>query len=94
MLNNGVMIYIGGVFTLVSDLHMDQLTMLNIHGLVIGWGYKQGTYRTWTLIHEIDDNYFQIRKDDDCYDFAAHACATQLDREMFVEHDVTDIGAS
>ncbi|CAI8586369.1 unnamed protein product [Vicia faba] len=33
-------------------------------------------------------------KDDDYYDFAAYACGTQLDGEMFVEHDVTDIGAS
>lgn len=28
---------------------------------------------------------------DDAYDFAAYACATQVDVEMFVEHDVTDI---
>lgn len=30
-------------------------------------------------------------KDDDAYDFAAYACETQVDVDIFVEHDVDDI---
>ncbi|KAI5401943.1 hypothetical protein KIW84_066417 [Lathyrus oleraceus] len=32
-----------------------------------------------------------IVNNDDAYDFAAYACATGVNRKMFVEHDVTDI---
>ena len=78
-LNNGDMIYRGGVSTLVYGLNIDKWTMVSIHRLVTGWGYRQGTYRTWTKILEIDDNFFQIMRDDDCYDFAAYACATQVE---------------
>ncbi|KAI5432133.1 hypothetical protein KIW84_036037 [Lathyrus oleraceus] len=40
---------------------------------------------------EIYENFFQITKDDDAYGFAAYACATQFEGDIFVEHDVDDI---
>ena len=43
------------------------------------------------VILEIYENFFQITKDDDAYGFAAYACATQFDGDIFVEHDVDDI---
>ncbi|KAI5388074.1 hypothetical protein KIW84_073964 [Lathyrus oleraceus] len=64
--------------------------MVNTHKLVNGWGYIEGTYRIWTKILDIDKSIFQIRNNDDAYDFAAYACETEVDGEMFVEHDVTD----
>ncbi|XP_058746290.1 uncharacterized protein LOC131619180 [Vicia villosa] len=35
-----------------------------------------------------------IRKDDDCYNFAAYNCANRIDGELFIEHDVVDMGAT
>ncbi|KAI5397557.1 hypothetical protein KIW84_063394 [Lathyrus oleraceus] len=55
------------------------------------WGYKEGTYRLWTKILEIDEDLFQILKDGDAYDFVAYAYATNVDEDIFVEHDVDDI---
>lgn len=40
---------------------------------------------------EIDDDFFQISKDVDAYDFAAYACASNVDGDIFVEHDVDDM---
>lgn len=45
----------------------------------------------WTKILDIDKSIFQIKNNDDAYDFAAYACETEVDGEMFVEHDVTGI---
>ncbi|KAI5445504.1 hypothetical protein KIW84_013655 [Lathyrus oleraceus] len=55
------------------------------------WGYKEETYRLWTKILEIDEDFFQISKDDDAYDFVTYTCATNVDGDIFVEHDVDDI---
>ncbi|XP_058726497.1 uncharacterized protein LOC131597850 [Vicia villosa] len=94
LLNNGDTIYRGGLSSLVSELRLEEFTMDSIHRLVMGWGYREGTYRIWTLIREISEDYFQIRKDEDCYDFAAYSCANLIDGELFIEHDVDDLGAS
>lgn len=59
--------------------------------MVNRWDYKEGTYRLWTKILEIYENFFQITKDDDAYDFATYACPTQVDGDIIVEHDVDDI---
>src|ERR1044072_7405599 len=93
LLNDGAMIYRGGMSSLVSELRLDDFSMGSIHSLLTGWGYKEGTYRVWTLNREIDDNYFQIRMDEDCYDFAAYSCATQTDGVLFREHNVAVMGA-
>lgn len=65
--------------------------MSEIHRLVNKWGYKEGSYRLWTKILEIDEDFFQIRKDDDAYNFAAYDCTTKVDGDIYLEHDVTDI---
>ncbi|KAI5441517.1 hypothetical protein KIW84_010843 [Lathyrus oleraceus] len=39
----------------------------------------------------MSSSYHHIRNNDDAYDFSAYACATEVDGEMFVEHDVTGI---
>ncbi|CAI8610900.1 unnamed protein product [Vicia faba] len=88
------MIYRGGMSTLVYGTHIDKLTMVTVPRMLTGWGYTQGTYRRWMKIIEIDANFFQIRKDDDCYNFAAYACANEVDGEMFVEHDVRGVEVS
>ncbi|KAI5404128.1 hypothetical protein KIW84_051317 [Lathyrus oleraceus] len=43
----------------------------------------------WTKILEIDKNFFQLRNDDDAYDFAAYACVTQVNGDIYLEHDVS-----
>ncbi|KAI5447076.1 hypothetical protein KIW84_014792 [Lathyrus oleraceus] len=53
--------------------------------LVNKWGYKEGSYGLWTKILEIDEDFFQIRKDDDAYNFAAYDCATKVDDDEVVE---------
>ncbi|XP_058742255.1 uncharacterized protein LOC131614714 [Vicia villosa] len=88
LLNNGDMIYRGGVSSLVSELRLEEFTMDSVHRLVMDWGYREGTYRIWTLIREICEDCFQLKKDDDCYDFAAYSCVNQIDGELFIEHDV------
>ncbi|XP_058781430.1 uncharacterized protein LOC131655613 [Vicia villosa] len=93
-LNDGRTIYRGGMSSLVSGLRLEEFTLDSIHRLVMGWGYREGTYRIWTLIREIYEDYFQIRKDDDCYDFATYNCVNRIDGELFIEHDVVDIGAT
>ncbi|XP_058749183.1 uncharacterized protein LOC131622170 [Vicia villosa] len=93
-LNDGRTIYRGGMSSLVSELRLEEFTLDSIHRLVMGWGYREGTYRIWTLIREICEDYFQIRKDDDCYDFAAYNCANRIDGELFIEHDVVDMEAT
>lgn len=91
MVNKNDIIYRGGVDTIVSNQHIDKWTMAKIRKLVNIWGYKEGTYRLWMNILEIDEDFFQIRKDDDAYNFAAYACATPVNRDICVEHDVKDI---
>lgn len=90
-LNDGDMIYRGGVLTIVSGKLIDKWLMVNIHNLVNGWGYIEWTYRIWTKILDIDETFFQIRNNNDAYDFAAYACAIEECGEMIVEHDVTGI---
>ncbi|KAI5439719.1 hypothetical protein KIW84_025189 [Lathyrus oleraceus] len=41
----------------------------------------------WSMVN----NHKLIRNNDDAYDFAAYVCLTEVDGEMFVEHDVTSI---
>ncbi|KAI5434587.1 hypothetical protein KIW84_021427 [Lathyrus oleraceus] len=84
-------IYRGGVDTHVSGQHINKWTIGSIRTLVNMWGYKEGTYRLWTKIMEMDEGFFQITKDDDAYDFAAYSCATQVDGDIFFEHDVDDM---
>jgi hypothetical protein len=93
-MNEGHMIYRGGVTTLVSNLHVDMFTMDSVRKMLNGWGFNEGTYRVWTKIIEIDSNHFQIRKDDDCYDLAAFSCANEVEGHIFVEHDVIDTSVS
>ena len=73
MVNKNDIIYICGVGTIVSSQHINKWTMSEIHRLVNTRGYKEGSYRLWTKILEIYEDFFQIRKDDDAYDFAAYA---------------------
>ncbi|KAI5414524.1 hypothetical protein KIW84_040139 [Lathyrus oleraceus] len=90
-LNDGDTIYNGGVSTRVYEQLIDKWSMVNIHKLVNGWGYIEGAYKIWTKILDIDGNFFQIRNNDDACNFAAYTCATEVDGEMFVKHDVTGI---
>lgn len=55
--------------------------MVNIHNLVNGWGYLEGTNRACNKILDIGENFFQIRNNDDAYDFAAYACEMQVDEK-------------
>lgn len=91
---DGVMIYRGGVSSLVTNIHIDKFTMVTLNRMLTGWGFKQGTYRAWTKIVEFDPIFFHISKDDDCYDFAAYACVTEVDGVMYVEHDVGNVSGS
>ncbi|XP_058741866.1 uncharacterized protein LOC131614273 [Vicia villosa] len=88
---DGVMIYRDDVSTLVYGQYIEKWSMVVIHNLLNGWGYIEGTYIIWTKIIEIDENHFQIRRDDDCYDLDAYACATQTSGELFLEHHITDL---
>ncbi|KAI5384162.1 hypothetical protein KIW84_071244 [Lathyrus oleraceus] len=90
-LNDGDTIYMGGVSTIVFGKLIDKWSVVNIRKLVNNWGYIKGTYKMWTKILNIYENFFQIRNSDYAYDFAAYACAAEVDGEMFVEHDVTGI---
>ncbi|KAI5440921.1 hypothetical protein KIW84_010403 [Lathyrus oleraceus] len=90
-LNDGDTIYRGGVLTIVSGKLIHKWSMVNIHKLEDGRGYIEETFIIWTKILDIDENVFHIRNNDDAYDFAAYACATEVDGEMFVGHDVTGI---
>lgn len=45
----------------------------------------------WTKILEIDEDFFQIRNDDDAYNFDVYAYATQVDGDIFVEYDVNGV---
>lgn len=40
---------------------------------------------------DVDENFFQLRNDDDAYDFHAYACITEVDGDIYLEHDVNDI---
>ncbi|XP_058733420.1 uncharacterized protein LOC131605036 [Vicia villosa] len=93
-INDGVMIYRGGVTTLVTNIHISTFTMVSVHRMLIGWGYKEGSYRAWTKVVEIDPNLFQIKRDGDCYDFAAYASTNEVDGEMFLEPDVIHVSVS
>ena len=61
-MSDGVMIYRGGVSTLVANIHIDKFTMATLNTMLTGWGIKQGTYRTWTKIVEFDPNFFRLGK--------------------------------
>ncbi|KAI5411287.1 hypothetical protein KIW84_056401 [Lathyrus oleraceus] len=67
-----------------EDAYESQMSQVNGRGI-------EGKYKIWIKILDIDENFFHIRNNDDAYDFAAYAYATEVDGEMFVEHDVTSI---
>lgn len=90
-LNDGETIYMGGFSTILYGQLIDKWSMVNIHKLVNERGYIEETYKIWTKVLDIDENFFQISNNDDAYDFSAYACAIQVDGEMFVEHDITGI---
>lgn len=73
-LNDGDTIYKGGVSTIMYGKLIDKWSMVNIHKLVNVWGYIEGKYIIWTKILDIDENFFEIRNNDDAYDFAVYAC--------------------
>ncbi|XP_058746525.1 uncharacterized protein LOC131619449 [Vicia villosa] len=93
-MGDGVMIYRGGVTTHVTDIHIDNFTMICVNKLLNEWGYNEGTFRVQTKVVEIDPNFFQIKKDDDCYDVAAFSYANEVEGVMYVEHDVVDVSFS
>ncbi|XP_058784822.1 uncharacterized protein LOC131659682 [Vicia villosa] len=76
-MSDGVMIYRVGVTTHVTDIHIDNFTMVCVKKLLNEWGYNEGTFRVWTKVVEIDPNFFQIKKDDDCYDVVAFSYANE-----------------
>ncbi|XP_058741808.1 uncharacterized protein LOC131614203 [Vicia villosa] len=84
--SHGETIYRGGSSTLISGEQLDSWTVQRIQNLISGWGYLEGSYKVWTKITDIDPNYFQIRSDDDAYDFGAYCCAMQVDGVLCVEH--------
>lgn len=59
-LNDGDMIYMGVVSTIVSEQLIDKWSMGNIHKLVNEWGYIEGTYIMWTKILDIDDFFSKL----------------------------------
>lgn len=65
--------------------------MFEIHNLVKGWSYKEGSYRAWTKMVEIDEISFQLSKDGDAYDFAAYSCISKHNGHIYLEHQVKDI---
>ncbi|XP_058748392.1 uncharacterized protein LOC131621369 [Vicia villosa] len=93
-MSDGVMIYRGGVATHVNDIHIDNFTMVCVKKLLNEWGYNEGTFRVWTKVVEIDPNFFQIKKDDDCYDVVAFSYANEVEGFIYVEHDVVDVSFS
>lgn len=64
--------------------------MFEIYKLVTRWGYKEGSYMVWTKIIEVYE-LFQLRKDNDAYDFATYASSSQVDGDIYLEYEVTDI---
>ncbi|XP_058751316.1 uncharacterized protein LOC131624382 [Vicia villosa] len=93
-MSDGVMIYRGGVTTHVTDIHIDNFTMVCVKKLLNEWGYNEGTFRVWTKVVEIDPNFFQIKKDHDCCDVAAFSYANEVEGVIYVEHDVVDVSFS
>ncbi|KAI5420339.1 hypothetical protein KIW84_044213 [Lathyrus oleraceus] len=91
MVKKNYIIHRGGVDTLVSSQHIEKWTMSEVRKLVNRWGYKEGSYRLWMKILEIDEDFFQIRKDGDAYDFGAYAYTTQVDGDIYLKHDANDI---
>ncbi|KAI5447078.1 hypothetical protein KIW84_014794 [Lathyrus oleraceus] len=80
--------------TLSNTKHEDTIEEVHITQclrLVNRWGYKEGSYRLWTKFLDIDEDLFHIRKDDDAYNFAAYDCATKVDGDIHLEHDVTNL---
>lgn len=65
MVKKNDIIYRGGTDTIVSSQHIGKWTMFEIHKLVNKWGYKEGGYGLRTKFLKIDENLFQILKDDD-----------------------------
>lgn len=49
-INDNELFYIGDVQTLVSRNHIKKWNIFEPKKLVKGWGYKEGSYRTWTKI--------------------------------------------
>ncbi|KAI5422440.1 hypothetical protein KIW84_045764 [Lathyrus oleraceus] len=89
--NEKDILYIGGVHNIFSMQHIGKWTMFKIHKLVKGWGCKEGSYKAWMKILEVNEFFFQLSKDDDAYDFVVYTCATQVDGDVYLEHDVNDI---
>ncbi|KAI5438995.1 hypothetical protein KIW84_024652 [Lathyrus oleraceus] len=65
MVKDNNIIYKVGVDTIISSQQTDKWTMFEILKFVNGWGYKEGSYKILSKILKVDENFFQLRKDDD-----------------------------
>jgi hypothetical protein len=58
----------------------------------MGWGYELNSFRIWSRFDGYADDFFELKRDDDAYEVAVYACGSEVEGQVFVEHNVSHEG--
>jgi hypothetical protein len=77
----------------VTSENVDEWNMSYLRKLVMGWGYELNSFRIWSRFDGYVDDFFELKRDDDAYEVAVYACGSEVEGQVFVEHNVSHEGS-
>ena len=84
---DGVLFYIGGRQTIVSNIDLQTWGMDVIDEIVTGWGYDKQHYRIWGAVDGKDGEFFQIYVDHLAEEVSIRAIGEDVDGHLYLEHN-------
>jgi hypothetical protein len=80
---NNSLIYRGGVQTVVSGEKLDNwCNKSHVLGIVMGWGYKENSFKLWSRFRNFDDGCFFKFRDFDDYMVAIQKSLIKRDQKL------------
>ncbi|KAK2434921.1 hypothetical protein QL285_020024 [Trifolium repens] len=77
----------GGKQTVVDGEKLDNWTRSHVHSLIMGWGYKKGSFKVYRRCMEGDDSFVKLTgDDDDYYSVACYIVDGGGTAQIYVDH--------